>query len=413
MLDWLWHFLMGWVEILVPCSCRGELLDLLWQADIRFWRENVNKKNNTISVRISYRELCILQDAAVCRCVPVTIGKTGGITVFLQFCLARPGLALGTVLLVLWCLYAEHLIWRVEIDGCDTLSQEEVQAILAENGCGLGDFIPSIDCDALHAIVKAKHPEIAWISVYLHGNTAEVQLRETKFPDNDERPQNTYANVIAAEAGEIVSVRAYEGEAVVSAGDVVLPGELLLSGVVSMKNDGQSRLEYATGEVLAKVARTITVEVSPRQEKTVYTGRQITQRTVTLFQTPIQMYFHTDIPYTEYDVVNVIEPVRLFGKVAIPVTILSTVYRETEMVEKSLTADEATAEAMLQLREKMDTALEKGELLECTVTTTFDENGTYRIECLLYLLLDIAKTEEFTVRKPLAENEVLSKNTTP
>lgn len=393
MLDWLWHRLIGWVEILVPSSCKGELLGILWQKDIRFWKQQ--DKNALTSLRIAERELPLLQET----CIPLTVGRTGGIPVFFRFCLTRPGLALGTVLLVLWCLYAEHLVWRVEIDGCDTLSEMEMQAILAENGCGFGDFIPSIDCDALHATVKAKHPEIAWISVFLHGNTAEVQLRETKFPQTRNHPDGTYANIVATEAGEIVSVRAYEGETVVQLGDVVLPGELLISGVVSMKNEGQSRLEYAAGEVLAKVVRPISVSIAPTRKKTVYTGRQIVRRTVTILGKSFPLYRNTAVPYTEYDDTEAIENVRLFGRFVIPMTLSSTILQETKTIEETLTSEEAVAEAMSTLRRELDAALQKGELLSRTVTTAFEEDGTYRIDCLLYILRDIVQTEEFTVQE--------------
>lgn len=402
MLEWLWHMLMSWVEIVVPSSCFGELLSLLWNEDIRFWHERDTGEHT--SIRIAQKDLYRLQEA--CGCIPVTMGKVGGVPVFVRFCLARPGLTLGTVVLVLWCLYAEHLIWRVEIDGCDTLSETEVQAILAEHGCGIGDYIPMIDCDALHATVKAKHPEIAWLSVFLHGNTAEVQLRETKFSEIEKHPTGTYANVVAAEVGEIIRVHAYEGEPVVSAGDVVMPGELLISGVVSMKNEGQSRLEYAAGEVFAKIARPISISVTQTKEKTVYTGRQSVRSRITILGKSYQLYRNTDIPYAEFDTVETIENVRLFGRVAIPVTISSTIFCETETITEKCTSEEAVAEAMKQLRWKMDTALEKGELLEQTVTTVLEEDGTYRIDCLLYILQDIAKTEEFTVQE-VPKNEAI------
>lgn len=405
MLEWLWHILAGWVEVFVPLSDKAALLDMLWKCDISFWQETVHKKENRISVRIFQKELALLQRTACDRCVSLTLGRQGGIPELLRFCKVRPGLFVGTICLLLWCLYAEHIIWRVEIDGCSVLSERAVQEILASHGCGIGDYIPAIDCDALHATIKAEHPEIAWISVYLHGNTAEVQLRETKFSDEQESLANTYANVVAAEAGEIVSVRVYEGESVVSEGDVVMPGELLVSGVVSMKNEGESRLKYAAGEVLAKVARPLSISVTHTQETTAYTGRKITKRTVTILGKAFQLYWDTDIPYAEYDEINTIEAVQLFGKIPIPVTISTTTFWETETIFVEYTAEEAVAEAMGHLRKEIDAALANGELLERTVTTAWDEDGTYRIECLLYLLQDIAKTEEFTVQELPLEAE--------
>lgn len=211
------------------------------------------------------------------------------------------------------------------------------------------------------------------------------------------RTTDTYANVVAACAGEIVSVRVYEGEAVVSPGDVVLPGELLLSGVVSMKNEGQSRLEYASGAVLAKVAYPITVEVTPTQEALVYTGATRTHRTVTILGRSFRLYREADIPFAKYDTTEVVRQVRLFGQIRIPVTLSTVTYRETGTILEQRTPEEAVADAMQKLRCAMDAALQNGELLERTITTDIAEDGTVRIDCLLYLLQDIAETKEFTV----------------
>ena len=58
---------------------------------------------------------------------------------------------------------------------------------------------------------------------------------------------------------------------------------------------------------------------------------------------------------------------------------------------------EAAAEAMMRLRAEMDKAIGTGEMLSRTVTAAMTEDGKYRIDCLLYVLRNIAVTEEFTV----------------
>ena len=91
------------------------------------------------------------------------------------------------------------------------------------------------------------------------------------------------------------------------------------------------------------------------------------------------------------------EEVCLFDRFSVPVTIFSTVIRETETIRETITPEEAVAEAMIRLRKEMEEAIGTGEMLSRTVTTELSEDGTYRIDCLLYLLRDIAATEEFTV----------------
>lgn len=395
MFEWLWHFLAGWVQISADACCRTVLADLLWQGEIPFWRERVC--GDCLYLRIFRRDLaklCLLaEETGLC----VTAEKNGGLPVVLAFCRNRPGLVCGGAFLLAWCLYSQNLIWRLEIDGCETMDRRTVEEILTEAGCGVGDFVPNIDFDALHAKVKAENPDIAWLSVYMHGTTAEVQMRETKHPADLSHPDGTYANVIASEAGEIVSVRVYEGQAAVQAGDVVLPGELLISGVVDGKEAGSARTEYAAGEVLARVCRPISVEVSCIREKTVYTGRETVKKSVKFFKNTINLFGNTGIPYATYDTIDMMEEVCLFDRFSVPVTIFSTVVRETETALETLTPEEAAAEAMGKLRTEMDRAIGTGEMLSRTVEASVLDDGSCRIDCVLYLLQDIAGTEEFTV----------------
>jgi len=394
MFDWLWRYFCGWQSFCVAVGCRSILMDLLWQEEIPFWHER--KRGDSVSVRISRSHVQKLEEAALARCMPYTMLKRGGFSELVKFCRKRPGIPAGLVLLCLWCLYSQNLIWNIEVEGCENLSETYIEEILTAYGCGVGEFYPAIDFDALHSNISAWEPEIAWLSVYMHGTTAEVQLRETKPADPYKKPEGVYANVVAAEAGEVVIAEVEEGQATVRKGDIVLPGDMLISGVVPMRKEGQTRLEYAKGTVLAKVACPITVEVTRKRLEKSYTGREKTEKSVKIFKNTINLFANTGIPYTTYDTINKMEQVCLFETWSIPVTVCTTVYREYEMLATEVSPERAAEEALMEMRQKMDASIGTGELLSQSVTVTTTEEGNCRIDCLLYLLRDIAVTEEFT-----------------
>lgn len=409
MLEHLRHFFSGWVTVSTDSVCRSALAGLLWEAEIPFWHEKTAA--GKVTVRIPWKDCPLFEETAVSAGLCFEIDAKGGLPVVLAFCRSRPGIPIGMILLLIWCLYSQNLIWRIEIEGCQNLPEAEVEAILTEAGCGVGDFVPLIDFDALHANLKAENPDIAWISVYMNGTTAEVQLRETRHGTDLSHPPEIKANVTASEAGEIVSVNVFEGQAVVKTGDVVLPGELLISGVVPMKTDEESRTEYAAGEVYAIVACPVSVEVSLQKKTKVYTGREKTKKSVKIFKKSINLFANTGIPYATYDTIDKMEEVCLPGGYPLPVVLYSTVYREYEIIEETRTPEEAAAEAMKQLREKTEEAIGTGEMLSRTVTTAVNEDGTYRIDCLLYILRDIASTAEFTVRPGEDQPQKMSRQT--
>ncbi len=398
--EWIYRFLVGWAEITVGFDCRSAAVSLLWDLGIPFWKEK--RLGENVSFRLFRRDCETFLTQAEAVCIPCEVTARGGLPVFLALCRRRPGLAVGGLACILWCLWSQGMVWEVDVRGLETMTTAQVEEILSAYGCGIGDRYKQIDFDQLHASVRADHPEIAWLSVYMHGTTAEVQLREKKVGTYLHHAPDVSANVTATEAGEILSVRVFEGQAAVSPGQVVLPGELLISGVVPMKTEEDVRTEYAAGEVRARVMRPILIEIPPEKEKTVYTGRVRTEKSVKIFKKIIKLFRNTGIPYATCDTIDKMEDVCLFGLYKIPVTIYSTDHRETTTVTETLSPEEAIAEGERRLRTEMDLALGTGEMLSRTVTAGFDEDGVYRIHCLLYLEKDIATTVEFTVHSPEA-----------
>ncbi len=396
MMEWIYRILKGWTEITVSLECRSAAVSLLWELGIPFWKEK--RRDENVSLRLFRRDCAVFAIYAEEVCLPYQMTAQGGLPVFLSICHRRPGLALGGAACLLWCLWSQGMVWEIAVQGLETLTAAQVEEILSEYGCGIGDRYGELDFDKLHASVRADHPEIAWLSVYMNGTTAEVQLREKKVGTYLHHAPDTAANITATEAGEILSVRVFEGQAAVAPGQVVLPGELLISGVVPMKTEEEVRMEYAAGEVRARVMQPIIIDVPPEKEKNVYTGRVRTEKSVKIFKKIIKLFRNTGIPYATCDTIDKMEEVCLFGLYKLPVTIYSTDHRETAIITESLSPEEAIAEGARRLREETDRVLGTGEMLSRTVTAGFDENGVYRIHCLLYLEKDIGQTVEFTVR---------------
>ena len=401
MFEWLWHILAGYQWITVGIQCRSTVMNLLFREQIPFYKEIAD--NSTVQIAIPLREYKHFQKAAEAECISYTAGKLCGLPRVTGFLKKRPGIFIGFCVLFFWCLYSQNLIWRYDISGNTDTPDSEIIDLLTELGCGIGDWHPGIDFDTLHARFRAQSDTIAWISVYMNGTTAEVQVRESKKPDNVKHRENIYANVIAADAGEIVISEVTEGESAVKVGDVVIPGELLISGVIQMRKENQYRLEYAAGRVLAKVACPLSAEISLIREEKVYTGREKTENTIKIFKKNINLFRNAGIPYTTYDTICTMEELCLFDSWSIPVTVTKTTHREYVMEPQTISPEEAADIAMKTLREKISEAIGDGELLSQSFTICRTEQS-YRIDCLLYCLKDIGKTMEFTA-PPAATEE--------
>lgn len=103
------------------------------------------------------------------------------------------------------------------------------------------------------------------MSVNLHGTRAEVLVRE-KLPTPELRDETTPAHVISAATGIITHMEVLEGQPSFQEGDTVLEGEVLISGVVDLKEPKYATVDpgsavHARGNIYARTWRTLEAEI--------------------------------------------------------------------------------------------------------------------------------------------------------
>jgi similar to stage IV sporulation protein len=375
----------------------------MYRGGIEFSRER--RRGGRLNFRV--REACV--DALCClfdgACIEYELGEQHGLLAVGKWLLRRPAIPIGAVMFIAWMLYSSRLIWDVRVIGNTKTSDAEIIALLDELGCGIGDYYPSIEFSKVHANYAAAQNDIAWLSVYMNGTVAEVQVRELYADTRPKRENGVYANVVATCDGVVESVNVFEGQAAVKAGDIVRAGQVLISGVVENK-DGSVRYEYAAGEVYCTVAEPISVEIELEREKKVYTGRNISKKSVKIFKKTINLSRKGGIEGATYDTIDTMEQLCPFGLSTLPVWIRKTEHREYTLEREIVSPEEAAELAMMELSALVKEKAEAGTLLSKSVSISSDDGG-YRLDCLLYLSRDIGKTLEFKISE--ASNTVSDK----
>ncbi|MBQ6262863.1 MAG: sporulation protein YqfD [Clostridia bacterium] len=327
--------------------------------------------------------------------IPYVSGAYRGAVPFFRFIIRRPGIILGAVLFLAINYLSSHVVWNVTVNGNETMSENDVLEILEECGFTYGVFIPSVDFDSLHSRIMANHPEVAWISVNVSGTVAEVQLRETKFDERERREAGVYSNLTASEDGRLVEFHVDGGYPVKAPGDVVKKGQLIVSGVVPLR-DGGSRFSDPSGEVLAEIERCVTVRAERLSEQKVYTGREKKEYSVKFFKKTLNLFSNGGKEYPCYDKIESEQRVFLFGTVPLPVWIEKTSFSEYDRVTVERTSGETLDEALSALRYETDLLIGDAELLRKKTNISVDENGVY-LTCRVLVLDNIAEKREFRV----------------
>ncbi len=318
-----------------------------------------------------------------------------GIPFYLRFFVSRPGIGLGMIIFFTVMWLSGKTVWKINVEGNEKYSDEYIVNQLEELGFGYGTYIPSVDFDQMHSEYLAKFSEISWISVNMNGTYANVQVREKRLGERVNHEDGGYANIIASEDGVIAHEETSSGIPLIKQGDVVRKGELLVSGVVPLRNGGH-RYSYAESKVYAYVPRYLEVEVPFKTTEKVYTGESFTKKTVKIFKKSINLSINSGFEYTTYDKIIRSRRISVFDSIPLPVWIDETEYREYYYVEKTLTKDAAVSAALAELRDRLDSILEEAEITSISFAYEISENR-FIIKCDLTCIADISEIVEFTV----------------
>ena len=306
----------------------------------------------------------------------------------------RPGILLGIISAIYLLNLSSGIIWHINVIGNNNISDSEIVDMLSTLGCGYGDKINNIDFDLLHSEFLVKYPEISYISVNMNGNHADVEIREKRIGKPTRSPDGLYANIIAKEDGQIIHSEAINGRCIVKNGQIVKSGELLITGVVPIR-ENEFKLEYAKGEVSAYVTRSCEAEIQLISNKKIYTGKEKTKKTVKIFKKLINISRKGGIEYTTYDKIVVKEKVSLFGVIPLPIWTESCTYKEYFYEESILSSEEAVSIAKSELRESMDKSLMDARLVSSKITTEINDESII-MKCEMKCIADIGKIIEFT-----------------
>lgn len=298
----------------------------------------------------------------------------------------RIGLLLGILLILLSVFLSSRLVWQINIEGNERISDAEVEKILNDSGFSLGAFIPAIDFDKLHNEILINGEDISWVSVNIEGNIANVLVKESKKTQNE---AEYYSNIVAKSDAQIVEIKVKNGEQSVKIGDVVKEGELLISGIIDSQSLGV-RYEKASGEVLARTSKKISIAFPYKGEEKIYTGRIFSEHKIKIFSKVINFSLKSNKNIEFCDKIEKNKQIMLFGKFELPIFVQSTRYFEYEITEKEYSKREAVDLAFKELKKKTDSALMDAELVSKSVETSYDENGFY-IVCSLECIENIAK----------------------
>ena len=300
----------------------------------------------------------------------------------------RVGMFLGAFIFAISVYASSLFVWDVNVSGNESLTSDEICAMLESHGFGIGSFIPRSDTDHICARIVLEAGNLSFMKINMRGTVANVEVKERKesaVKDEESFP----SNLVAAYDGQIEWLEVTGGMPAVTPLQAVRKGELLVSGVIDSPALGY-RLVRARGEVYARVTLGYESEIPLKITEKVYTGEEITKKSIKFFAKTLNLSKNTNIPYEKYDTIVSEEKLYLFGTVELPIFVTTFTYAEYTEAERTLTEEEAESRARRDIEKKGADLLYGAQILSRFTTVTGGEDSLIMRE-EIYCIINIAE----------------------
>ena len=390
-------FLGGRCTVSVPPSHRTAAMNLCMQMGLQYanfvWREDgsVQFSCTLVSAR-RFLTACHRRD------IEAEIVTYRGLPRLLKRMTERAGLLVGLVLAVALIVASRLFVWDVQVSGNATLTESEVVEELRKCGFGVGNYLPALEVREIENRVLMASERIGWLSINVEGTVARVQIIEHIEGESGEgeashgkRP----ANLVATCDGQIEYLELYRGNALVTTGQAVKAGELLVSGLYD-STTGSIRYTRAAGCVMARTEHIIKVEIPFSYEEKVYEEAFLGEIELHFFNFSQKIFKNSRNPDVLCDIIKYNSDLGRLGRNRLPISLSHTEVRPYRLEEKTRTAEEALELCYEELEEKLAALSGDVQLLQKEIVTEVGESSVTLV-CTVTCIQNIAAVQEFEI----------------
>ena len=361
MVVWLYRFIFGRLSIKFYGDFPEKALNLCAENGITLW--NSKFKEGSIIANITVKDFYILRYILKGKGVRIHILHKSGLPFIINRYKRRPGLIIGAIVFIVILQILSGFVWVIDVEGNSSTKTEEILNTCEKVGIKTGMRVSDVHSKIQREKLLLELDSLSWAALNVEGSRLTINVTETKKEKNEEKKP---CNLKAKSDGIIKKIDVTSGNSVVSVGDAVKKGDVLVSGII--ENVGGTRFVYSKGTVMAEVEKTFILE--EKYKKTVYSenGKNKTKEVLEVFGLKIPFFLGSETG--TYKEIADTKNYKFFGK-SLPIKLYKKQFIYTEKTE--ITRDkERLAEI---LTEEMNKVIkkEKGENLKIV-----DKKFTYQ-----------------------------------
>jgi len=338
--------------------------------------------------------------------VRISIIRKNGLGIYIKKHRKRYGFFAGAFIAIIGMIYLTSCIWVIDIRGNKQTENEKIEAALKHQGIYIGSFRFGHSIKNIQNKMLIELDSLSWLWITIDGTRAVVDVRE-KGESVEKEDYNSAYNLVASYDGYITDIIAKAGRKVISRGDTVKKGQLLVSGISSTNFYG-NRYIHSDGIVMAQTWRTKSGEYHHTKTNFLRSGKKVKKRSVKFFGFDVNLYLDKESGFELYEKETQKKHVKIFGNIYLPVIFTTDTFYEIIKDDVRITDSEVVSSAVDRLtyeieNERGDNAvtakreyeykkLENGNIF---VSVTIESNENIAVP----VKIDIEKTEENQIGK--------------
>lgn len=277
----------------------------------------------------------------------VKILEKKGFSFFFKKYKKRKSFAIGIMVFLTTFALLWSYIWEIELTGDSCLKRNDVVKYLGKNNIRIGSVKYFLDTKKIEDDFILNFKNLAWVDVKIKGTKLVIDVVDRKkVPDIINK--NLPCDIVAKKDGIIEEVLVKNGVEVVKVGDVVLKGDILISGIIDLEFF-ETKMVHAIGNVKARTSYEKVEEVNLLKVKKNYTGRTSSRYIVEFLNKDLfKLKFGEE--YNNYDKIDSVMNFKLFKNFIIPLKIKkekrSYYYKNQEVLSMDIAKKEAFNKAL-------------------------------------------------------------------
>ena len=363
MLIQLRKYLSGYVRVRVEGYSPERLFNLCNANGILIWGVEIHEQ--TYEMFVSVKDYRKLRPFVRKTRTKIILLEKHGLPFFLHRFRKRKVFFGGMTACIVVVYILSLFIWNIHIEGNITQNEEELLEYLDDLGVEHGTFKSKIMCENIETSLRSQYPNMLWVSAEMRGTRIIIRIKENTDKDivsKIEAKTDEPVSIAADASGTIEKMVVRQGTPLVSVGDIVEKGQILVEGYYEIKNDAGEIVRYEGVPADANIDIVTTEQYkdsfSMKYEVKEYTKKKRIGIQATIFDKTYK--FIPKIPFRQYETFDITKKIHITENFYLPFILELNWFLEYKPIQRIYTKEEAIELANFRYLNKYKNILQKG-----------------------------------------------------